>query len=112
MGKEEIIERLEEIAKHAVHVLGEKAFFMSLDDGIAIHEAIDILKSAQTVDAVSVIRCKDCKHRPIKDGEFVDAPKYHDGFSDEICPCLCGDRYYSWMPEDDFFCKRGERRSE
>ena len=48
MSKEEIIERLEEIAKHAVHVLGEKPFFMSLDDGIAIHEAIDILKSAQT----------------------------------------------------------------
>lgn len=47
MGKEEIIERLEEIAKHAVHVLGEEPFFMSLDDGIAIHEAIDILKSAQ-----------------------------------------------------------------
>lgn len=47
MSKEEIIERLEEIAKHAVHVLGEKPFFMSLDDGIAIHEAIDILKSAQ-----------------------------------------------------------------
>ena len=47
MGKEEIIERLEEIAKHAVHVLREKPFFMSLDDGIAIHEAIDVLKSAQ-----------------------------------------------------------------
>jgi len=47
MDKEEIIERLEEIAKHAVHVLGEEPFFMSLDDGIAIHEAIDILKSAE-----------------------------------------------------------------
>lgn len=47
MGKEEIIERLEEIAKHAVYVLGEEPFFMSLDDGIAIHEAIEILKSAQ-----------------------------------------------------------------
>ena len=69
MDKEEIIERLEEIAKHAVHVLGEEPFFMSLDDGIAIHEAIDILKSAQPErkkgkwikDAYGTVICSKCK---------------------------------------------------
>lgn len=40
----EIIERLENLAKHAVHCVGEPRFVMSLDDGIALHKAIDLLK--------------------------------------------------------------------
>ena len=40
----EIIERLENLAKHAVHCAGEPRFVMSLDDGIALHKAIDLLK--------------------------------------------------------------------
>lgn len=43
----EIIERLENIAKHAVHYVGEPPFIMSLDDGIALHEAIDLLKAQE-----------------------------------------------------------------
>ena len=43
----EIIERLENLAKHAVHRVGEPRFVMSLDDGIALHEAIDLLKERQ-----------------------------------------------------------------
>lgn len=49
MDRNEIIERLEEIAKHAVHTAGEKRFVMSLDDGIALHEAIDILKKPEVL---------------------------------------------------------------
>lgn len=45
MDKNEIIERLEMLAEHAVHTVGEPLFVMSLDDGIAIHEAIDMLRS-------------------------------------------------------------------
>jgi len=45
MDKTEIIERLGEIAKHAVHIIGEEPFIMSLDDGIAVHEAINMLRS-------------------------------------------------------------------
>lgn len=43
----EIIERLENIAKHAVHYVGEPPFIMSLNDGIALHEAIDLLKAQE-----------------------------------------------------------------
>lgn len=71
-------------------------------------KAIIAVQSAQR----EIVLCKDCKHRPIKHGDFVDAPKGNDGFDDEICPCLCEDCYYNWMPEDDFFCKRGERRED
>ena len=45
MDKNEIIERLERLARCAVHTVGELPFVMSLDDGIAIHEAIDMLRS-------------------------------------------------------------------
>ena len=45
MDKNEIIERLERLARCAVHTVGEPPFVMSLDDGIAIREAIDMLRS-------------------------------------------------------------------
>lgn len=48
MDKSEIIERLKNIAEHAVHKVGERPFIMSLDDGIAVHEAIELLKKAET----------------------------------------------------------------
>lgn len=47
MEKNEIIERLGEIAKHAVHTIGEEPFIMSLDDGTAVYEAIDIIQQSQ-----------------------------------------------------------------
>lgn len=64
-----------------------------------------------------VVRCKNCIHRPIlidlnETGGFkFRAPKDDDGFGDSKCPCLNeDDGYYSWMPEDDFFCAYGEKR--
>ena len=48
MDRTEIIERLKNIAEHAVHTVGERPFIMSLDDGIAVHEAIELLKKAET----------------------------------------------------------------
>ena len=59
----EIIERLKNIAEHAVHRVGERPFIMSLDDGIAVHEAIELLTNspeipdscnAETVEAIPV----------------------------------------------------------
>ena len=62
-----------------------------------------ILKELPSIPS-EIIRCKDCKHRPILDvdGE-LDFPTYK-------CPCQCEDFYYSWMPKDDWFCGNGERR--
>ena len=48
MNKCEIIERLKNIAGYAVHTVGEEPFVMSLDDGIAVHEAIELLKKPET----------------------------------------------------------------
>ena len=73
------------------------------------------IDTAPTIDAVSVVRCKDCKHRPIKE----DANGENYGFNlieptegDERCPCLVSDGWYSWMPQDDFYCGFGEREGE
>lgn len=48
MNKCEIIERLKNIAEHAIHTVGEEPFVMSLDDGIAVHEAIELLNKPDT----------------------------------------------------------------
>ena len=62
------------------------------------------------INADSVKRgIAELKHRPYKDKEGdVWAPSWDD----MICPYLCEDSFYNWMPEDDFFCKRGERRED
>ena len=61
-----------------------------------------------TVDAAPVVRCKNCKHRPT-----IREP-YENGFDldfpDERCPCHVEDGWYSWMPDDDWFCANGERK--
>ena len=74
--------------------------------------ADDEVDSAPSID---ICFCKDCKHRPVK--EDVDGDNY--GFNlieptedDDRCPCLVDDGWYSWMPEDDFYCGYGERDSE
>ena len=53
MTTKEIISRLENIAKHAVHTVGEEPFVMSLDDGIAVHKAISILQAQMKGDTIS-----------------------------------------------------------
>lgn len=62
-----------------------------------------------------IVRCKECKHRPIKE----DADRENYGFNliepndgDGRCPCLVSDGWYSWMPDDNFYCGYGERRGK
>ena len=80
-----------------------------------LNQFIDWIKSAPTIDAVEVVRCKECKHRPIKedtDGENYGFNLIKPNDGDELCPCLVSDGWYSWMPEDNFFCGYGERKDE
>ena len=55
------------------------------------------LESAPTVDAVPVVRCKDCKH--YKDGFCYNPNTYDDEKT-------CGNTTKDW------FCADGERRTE
>lgn len=94
----------------AVPVKRRGVGYTGIDDDylISIKEVIDItaetgametqrrIKELIPIDAVEVVRCKDCKHR------------YHS----VECPCQSNDHFYSWMPADDWFCKKGERKEE
>ncbi len=78
----------------------------SYDKGASM--VFNMIEAAPTVDAVPVVRCKDCKHKPV-------VPQWCENgfdieFSDDICPCQCDDGWYSWCPDDNWFCPRGNRK--
>ena len=50
-----------------------------------------------------IVRCKDCIHR----GRY-DERLHCVVYPDEKCPALCDDPFYSWRPDDDWFCPNGE----
>lgn len=60
-----------------------------------------------------LVRCKDCKHRPYEkkiDGRvYIFEPENEDG-TDYTCPYVCGDSYYTELPDDNSFCDKGERK--
>lgn len=56
-----------------------------------------------------IIRCKDCKHRPV-DGE--DTQGFGVEFPDYICPCQCDDGFYNWRPNDEWYCANAERGTD
>lgn len=61
---------------------------------------------------VDIVPCKECKHRPVKEdpnGEDYGFNLVGPNEEDDVCPCLVEDGWYSWMPEDNFHCGRGER---
>lgn len=65
---------------------------------------IEALKALPAVQP-EIIRCRDCKHKPSGSGVNHDI-----SFPDEVCPCQCEDYWYSWMPDDNWFCGNGERK--
>lgn len=73
-----------------------------LDDGHKILELLTAFADADGVDAVEVIRCKDCKHWARNDGVFkdFDEREWHH------CPHL-------GIDTDGYFsCIEGERKEE
>ena len=65
-------------------------------------------KHGKEVEFAKVTRCKDCKHRPRRIDE--SGYRFNLEFPDYRCPCRCEDDWYSWMPDDDWFCGNGERK--
>ena len=71
---------------------------------IRVKKAIEQLPSAQP----EIIRCKDCKYFPEGTGVNNDLE-----FPEEFkCPCECEDYWYSWKPDDDWYCANGKRKEE
>ena len=62
------------------------------------------IADAPTVDAVPVIRCRECKHRYTENCPMYFHDSYwHDGYFDYI-------DYDTDNTEDDYFCPKGERK--
>ena len=58
-------------------------------------QAIEAVESAPTVDAVPVVRCRECKHT-----------------KDDGCGAIYCKIWDKWEMPEDFYCADGERRTE
>ena len=94
----------EYIDREALHTAFDEFYFTQKK---SLRETIDYVPAA---DVVEVVRCKDCKHRPYLTepgktyGLTIEAP-------DGRCPCYNeDDGWYSWVPDNEFFCFFGERK--
>ena len=79
-----------------------------LYDAIELDGIIKALKEAPTVDAVEVVRCKDCKHWHEETG-WCDHHSHFIGAEGEACHPWESSQW-KMLNEDDF-CSCGERRS-
>lgn len=68
-----------------------------------------ILREAPTVDAVEVVRCRECKYWGDEDGKLQDS----DGVLFARCKIhnyLLDGRHTGWCPKENDFCSYGERK--
>ena len=87
----------------------EKAIDVAIDEyNRGYKEGFEAGKASVSAQP-EIIRCKDCKHRPL-DGEDTQGSGIE--FPDGICPCQCEDFWYSWRPDDDWFCANADMRGD
>lgn len=72
----------------------------------------NVLEKTEVADVQPVVRCKDCVYRPYyepSDSKSVSDLVFPD-YRFNPCPCRVEDVWYSWMPDDDWFCAYGKRK--
>ena len=94
----------------------DRALEIVRDQGIAHPNAYHltnyatlILREAPTVDAVEVLRCRDCKYWGDEDDKLQDS----DGVLFARCKVhnyLIDGRHTGWCPTENDFCSYGERK--
>ena len=70
-----------------------------------------LLMQTQTVDAVEVLRCRDCKYWGDEDGKLQRS----DGVLYARCTVhnyLIDGRHTGWCPTENDFCSYGERKDD
>lgn len=69
-----------------------------------------VINNSPTIDAVPVIRCKDCKYwlPHAQFGFDEDNNEYHN-YCERLVP---DDDFYAFTREADEFCSRAERKEE
>lgn len=84
----------------------ESASLNDLNDQIAAAKKLII----ERMRPGTIVRCKDCMHRPIQKDQVIQAPLLSNLMIDDYtCPCLNpDDSRFNYVPDDDFFCGHGE----
>lgn len=74
---------------------------------ISVERVFRAIQDTASSAPAEVVRCKDCKHRPIMPvgGKFVQDLDFPDG----VCPLQCGDPWYNMEPDDEWFCANGSK---
>ena len=103
----------------AVKVMACEMYAEAQSQGYDVDGIEDFMPEAKAwlndAPSIDIVRCKECKHRPIKEdpnGENYGFNLIEPNGGDERCPCLVSDGWYSWMPNDNFYCGFGEREGE
>lgn len=73
-------------------------------------DALQVVEYAPIIDAVEVVRCKDCIFRPTTKGDMYGTDVVFP--YEDMCPLQCEDPYYNQMMDGDFFCANGERSDD
>ena len=82
-----------------------------LESCFSERDVVDMLESRPTVDAIPVIKCRDCKHWGDQDGILQDS----DGKLFARCKVhnyLIDGRHTGWCPSENDFCSYGEKRRD
>jgi len=102
---------INELGKHIKSALAVDSDYVDCVRTDLLQTVVALLKEQE-----AVVRCKDCKHRP-KEIPFTTSWGRHDTYLEfpegSRCPGQCSDdSYYSWKPDDDWFCADGEKRTD
>lgn len=90
----------------------KESFEPSDFDDDCFENCSNMTRIINSMPTISLIYCKDCKHRPIDNRTKEDSSNFNIEFPDSKCPCQCDDGWYSWYPSDDWFCGNGELKDE
>lgn len=103
-------------SNQAIQILKPMRDMMRNPYGNPVSDAYFALDKAINALKIDIIHCGECIYKP---KEIPD--KYYEGETkvyfpeingENLCPCQCDDEFYSWVPDDNWFCANGKRKIE
>ena len=110
IDKDKLIDRFDELCNTICQYSKKQRAVMCSSCELGI--AFDVVDDFPTEDVQPVTHCKDCVYRPYyepSDSKSASDLVFPD-YRFNLCPCRVEDFWYSWMPDDDWFCAYGKRK--
>ena len=73
--------------------------------------SLELMRNAPTIDAVPVVRCKDCKHGTDRTDDFQEEDERWDVVNPIACMMYSSDGIPDFFPKDHY-CGFGERKGK